>query len=60
MRLFTTTYCNQAHDLDTGNPVNHECYVLPVKVLELERDGKHSEATAILSCIKRPKIHKGV
>jgi hypothetical protein len=42
-RFYVTTFCNFAHDLDTGRPIGHECYVLPPEGLRRERDAKDGD-----------------
>jgi hypothetical protein len=37
--IYCTTFCNFGHDVATGRPVGHECYVLDAKKLQRERDG---------------------
>ena len=36
--FYVTTFCNFPHDLRDGVPWNHECYVIPPRLLELEKD----------------------
>jgi len=58
---YVTTYCNQAHCLRTGKPVGHWCYVLPPKALELERQGKCTEAIELLQSTANARSeHKGL
>jgi hypothetical protein len=47
--IFTTSFCNFGHDLRTGRPVDHECYVLPPAALEAERRGDTDRASEILA-----------
>ncbi len=42
--IFCTSFCNHAHRLSNGHPVNHECYILKPNALQLERSGKVDEA----------------
>lgn len=37
--FYVSTMCNFAHRLSDGKPVNHECYVIPPKLLQAESDG---------------------
>jgi len=48
MRFYVTTYCNFAHDLETGDPIDHECRNIPPEALEAEMDGDFERAIAIL------------
>jgi hypothetical protein len=55
---YTTSYCNNRHQLDDGIPINHECYVLPSEMLRLEREDKIAEAQEVLRrTLLKP--HKG-
>jgi hypothetical protein len=49
---YVTTYCNHAHRLSDGKPIDHNCYVLPPAALQLERDGKFAEAIEVLERAK--------
>ena len=46
---FVTSFCNFPHSLKTGRPIGHECYILPVKGLWAERDGRFDEAQNIFA-----------
>lgn len=61
-RVFCTSYCNHGHDLETGKPINHECYVLPPKALEAERDGDVDKAVEIIKkrFEKKKQYHRGI
>jgi hypothetical protein len=37
--IYCTSFCNHGHDLETGRPVGHECYILNPRALKAERDG---------------------
>ena len=39
-QIYCTSFCNFGHDLDTGRPIGHECYVIWPSLLkaEIERD----------------------
>lgn len=41
--FYVTTFCNFAHRLKDGKPIEHECYVLRPKSLQLEREGKFDQ-----------------
>jgi len=47
-RLYVTTFCNRAHDIETGRPVGHECYVLPPAAISAERAGDDERAVKML------------
>lgn len=36
--LYVTTFCNFAHDLSDGVPINHGCYVIPPNALIAEME----------------------
>jgi hypothetical protein len=46
---FTTSFCNFPHNLKTGRPVGHECYVLPPLALAAERADDLDLANRILA-----------
>lgn len=46
--VYCTTYCNHGHEVDTGKPVDHDCYVLPPEALAAEIRGDFEEAIRIL------------
>jgi hypothetical protein len=58
-RIYCTSFCNFGHDLDSGRPVGHECYVLPVAALRAEHDGNTDEAIRIIKEYGKGPIVKG-
>jgi hypothetical protein len=48
---FVTSFCNFPHRLRDGKPVEHECYVLRPRSLQLEREEKFDQIE---------KMHDGV
>jgi hypothetical protein len=50
---YCTTYCNHGHDLATGKPIDHECYVIPPLALLAERDGDFATAVEIMDRARR-------
>jgi hypothetical protein len=58
--VYCTTYCNHEHRLIDGKPVDHECYILPSKALELERADKIGEAIMVIQAAKPLQIHRGI
>ncbi len=52
---FCTTFCNKAHRLSDGVPLNHECHVLKPAGLRHERDG-----VFLRNSISTGKAHPGV
>lgn len=59
MTVYCSTYCNQGHRLSDGKPVEHECIIIPPKVLEAERDGDYEGATVMLAEAKPLRTHRG-
>jgi hypothetical protein len=58
--FYCTSYCNHPHRLTDGKPINHECYVLPVKALRMEYLGNVPLAIEYLMTAKPLKVHHGV
>jgi hypothetical protein len=54
--LYTTSFCNFAHDLRTGRPVGHECYILPPAALAAEKAGDYKLAQDLIASGKRGPI----
>lgn len=50
--VWCTSYCNRGHRLHDGKPVEHECYILPPKALELERAGDTRAAIDAIEAAK--------
>ena len=46
--VYVTTYCNFAHDVKTGKPIEHECIIIPPKALAAEMAGDYEAAIDIL------------
>lgn len=59
MKFYVTTYCNFAHRLADGKPINHECYVLPPKALEFEMADKIADAIEAIQAAKPLRMHSG-
>lgn len=57
---YVTTYCNKPHSEISGKPIGHECYVLPVEAIRLERAGDYDGAIAVIAAAKPLSVHKGV
>jgi hypothetical protein len=47
--FYVTTYCNFAHRLCDGEPIEHECHVIPPEALQAEMDGDYDRAIEIMS-----------
>jgi len=56
INIYCTSYCNKGHDMKTGRPVDHECYILPPKALKAEYDGDISTAIELIEQAKPLKI----
>jgi hypothetical protein len=57
---YVTTYCNKPHSEISGKPIGHECYVLPVEAIRLERAGDYDGAIASIAAAKPLSAHKGI
>jgi hypothetical protein len=57
-RHYVTSFCNHPHDLATGRPIGHECYVLPHRALQYERGGYYEEAQRLIQKMSR-KVVRG-
>ena len=47
--FYVSTYCNFAHDMETGEPIDHECVLIPPKALDAEREGDFDKAIEIMT-----------
>jgi len=54
--VFCTSFCNFGHDLQTGRPVDHECYILPPKALQAERAGDYELARNLIELRRGPIV----
>lgn len=50
-KIYCTTFCNFGHDLASGRPVAHECYILDAKKLQAEARGEAVKG----SIVKEPR-----
>jgi len=59
--IYCTTYCNFGHDVETGEPIDHECITIPPAALQAEMDGDFEKAQELLygRRLKRKKGRKG-
>lgn len=53
--IYCTTFCNQAHRIDNGHPVNHECYILKPEALKAEMEGDFTYQPFRTDRILKPK-----
>ena len=58
--LYCSTFCNNAHRLYDGKPVNHQCFVLPTEMLYAEQRGDFARAQLVMTKWKKRRIHNGV
>jgi hypothetical protein len=49
VQTICSMYCKKDHRLVDGVPVDHACFVLPVAMLELERQGEFTNAVKELT-----------
>ena len=57
---YCTSFCNFGHDLNTGVPMEHECFILPPYSLALEVVGAFAEAQEAIQKAKPLQVHPGV
>lgn len=60
MSFFCTSYCNHAHSMITGRPLNHECHILPPSALRAEYLGNFDRAMEIIAKAHPMKVSAGV
>lgn len=58
-KIYCTTYCNRGHELATGIPVGHECFILPPEALRLEREDKFEESIRAIRKAEPLRPHRG-
>jgi len=46
--IYVSTYCNFAHRMSDGKPIEHECRIIPPKALQAEKDGNITEAIRLM------------
>jgi hypothetical protein len=54
--IYCTTFCNFAHYVDTGRPIDHECYVLRPIDIRAEMDAKDGDDMSELYRVKGPVV----
>jgi hypothetical protein len=47
-KVYVSTYCGKAHNLEDGYPIGHSCEILPVAFLQAEREGRIEDAAKII------------
>lgn len=57
---YVTSYCNKPHSEQSGKPIEHECYILPLEAIRLEKAGQVEEAVRLLQSKQPLKRHRGV
>ena len=60
MLTYCTTFCNKAHLVSNGKPVEHECRILPPKALHVEMSGNFEKANDILQNTPPVYMQRGV
>ena len=58
--IYVSTFCNFAHRLVDGKPIEHECRVLPPRALQHEIQGDIPGAIAILQATPAVWMRRGV
>jgi hypothetical protein len=54
--IYVTSFYNWAHNLKTGRPIGHECYIIPPAALQAEIAGDYDAASRIISEGKGPIV----
>lgn len=57
---YVTTFCNRAHRVKDGKPIQHECRVIPPKAIEYEMAGDYSQAMEVLRTTPVRIMRRGV
>jgi hypothetical protein len=60
VKFYVSTYCNFAHDVATGKPIEHECRVIPPAALKLEMEGDYAGAQSILADTPARYMRRGM
>ena len=60
MKTYVTTYCNHAHRVRDGKPINHECRIIPPDALRAEIEGRYDDAIRILQTAPMRTMRRGV
>jgi hypothetical protein len=47
--FYVSTYCNFAHDMETGEPIDHECVLILPAALKAEQKGDFDKAIEIMT-----------
>lgn len=55
-QICCTSFCNFAHYVDTGRPIDHECYVIPPAALEAEINGDTDKAIVLMRTMNRNPV----
>lgn len=56
MSTYCTSYCNRAHRVSDGKPVEHECAVLPPEAIAAERRGDTGEAIRLIEAARPLRV----
>lgn len=48
MDFYVSTYCNFAHSIEDGEPLDHECVCIPPEALEAEMAGDYERAIELM------------
>jgi hypothetical protein len=54
--IYCTTYCNHGHEVETGEPVDHECITIPPEALAAEIDGDFDKAARLMQPARKGSI----
>lgn len=50
--FYVTTYCNMAHRVSDGVPIDHMCAIIPPAALAAEMEGDYAKAIQLLDAGK--------
>ena len=59
-KFYVTTFCNFAHRLEDGKPLDHECYVIPPSFLKQERENDTWPQGEREQWSRVRRIHRGI
>lgn len=60
MKFYVSTYCNFAHRVSDGKPIQHECRIIPVRALRMEILGNIPRAIEIMQAAPVRYMRRGV
>jgi transcriptional regulator with XRE-family HTH domain len=58
--FYVSTFCNHAHRLSDGKPIEHECIIIPPEALQAEIGHDYERAKRIIDYAPRRTMRRGV